>query len=583
MAHLKRAVALFAEVGGRPASWSPRSGSSWPGERQPPSGDRAAVVEREVGVRAGGAQDADLAGRDRRHRGGSCPGRRAQVDRHLDDPVRGLEVGVREIGVLDERHDVGPGLRWRRPAHEQRDVPLGRVVELDLDQAGRRRRVDDRARRAVPADLQRPGDRERVRAAARPSGGRRGTRVMNASRSADIATRTGRPPGSRDRRPAPGPWAPSRPSCPPSRRGRVRERDRGQRVPVGVAAVGEERRAGVHLVRDVGARGARGRRTAGRRCRRGPARRWSRRGRRASSGRRARGPPPSRRGRRRRSTRRRRRATCRRTRCCPGASIVPAIAWMPARCEANAGSSDAASATFDSGPRVTRVSGASLAPARRAEELGRGLVARGLPVRRPAARRRRTRPLRRATRAGTSGRWGPGSRVRRRPGPPVCPSAARTRRVLRIPGTQCTSPVAAMVTPRTSTAGSRSRTSSANRSSPARSVSTTTGNGWSGLVAGRWRGARRRGFGDEPRRRGALRRGRRRGRRCVRLAARHDEERHSDDGQTNRSVRVHGAILAPARYGPVTAATAPRSNQIRSPGEPLRRRDPTGTGSGPPG
>ena len=28
---------------------------------------------------------------------------------------------------------------------------------------------------------------------------------MNASRSADIATRTGRPPGSRDRRPAPGP------------------------------------------------------------------------------------------------------------------------------------------------------------------------------------------------------------------------------------------------------------------------------------------------------------------------------------------------------------------------------------------
>ena len=54
----------------------------------------------------------------------------------------------------------------------------------------------------------------------------------------------------------------------------------------------------------------------------------------------------------------------------PGASIVPAIAWMPARCEANAGSSDAASATFDSGPRVTRVSGASLAPARRARSSG---------------------------------------------------------------------------------------------------------------------------------------------------------------------------------------------------------------------
>ena len=54
----------------------------------------------------------------------------------------------------------------------------------------------------------------------------------------------------------------------------------------------------------------------------------------------------------------------------PGASIVPAIAWMPARCEANAGSSDAASATFDKGPSVTRVSGGSLGGRRRTSSSG---------------------------------------------------------------------------------------------------------------------------------------------------------------------------------------------------------------------
>ncbi len=54
----------------------------------------------------------------------------------------------------------------------------------------------------------------------------------------------------------------------------------------------------------------------------------------------------------------------------PGASIVPAIAWMPARRDANDGSSSAASATFENGPTVSSVSGSGLSAASRTSSSG---------------------------------------------------------------------------------------------------------------------------------------------------------------------------------------------------------------------
>ncbi len=54
----------------------------------------------------------------------------------------------------------------------------------------------------------------------------------------------------------------------------------------------------------------------------------------------------------------------------PGASIVPAMAWMPASREANDGSSAAASATFVNGPTVSSVTGSVLSLDRRRSSSG---------------------------------------------------------------------------------------------------------------------------------------------------------------------------------------------------------------------